>query len=496
MNDWNKDDTVRVRQALEHIHTLSDQDGVSVRGSPKRYHTVLKRDLGCTLNKLLKRFEVSALEYRHIKAACSPHLCCVCKFRFCLDKSACDRCWEAADRTERSRLKLEKRARTNMKRYGRSNYFEGSEGVAAVKEHTFKKYGVTNVMHNPDTRSRFDSAIANRDWIEMARKAKRTSQRRYGVDHWSQRPEKMEEMQQRMLDRHGVSNVMHKKSVRRRWEASMQEIDWKAVYDTKVVATVRKKYGVDNIFQDVERIEQARLAKTGCLGPWSEGAKKRYAEKTGFDHPLRNPEIKAQVQATYRNKTGYNNPFQNPEVLQTHPGHVRKTVTRPEKICGRNNVLQGYEPIVVDILQNTQWVDCIYTGAKVPSVRYEVNGIEHVYHPDLGVRKVNGARFLIEVKSTWTLFGKDDSLWWNLTKFYATKRAGYDLVLALLTGAELLLVKNPYSILRSAYVSGADERSTLRLLRGHERTTRIELDRRYVRDVQRQSREAHHSSIR
>lgn len=455
MNNWNQTDTARVRRALERVHTLSQRDGLSVRGSPKRYEEVLKRDLADTFKRVHRRFGVTSLEYKHLKAAASPCLCCVCKFRFCLKSSACDRCWEAADKAERIKLRLQRTAKTNVARYGRANYFEGQAGIDAVKRHTLEKHGVTNVMHDPEIRRHYDKAQRGVDFIARARAGKRTNQRRYGVDHWSQRPELMERMQSKLLETHGVTNVMHLKKVRRRWEKSMSRIDWKAVYDEKVVPTVQKRFGVDNIFQDVERIEAARLEKTGCVGPWSEGAKKRYAKKTGFDHPLRNPEIRDAAAKTALS---------------------RKVPISPKKIIGSTRVSQGYEPQVISFLQGSKNVSEIYTGKLVPRIRWnDDQGKEHYYFPDLLITMSSGKKKLVEVKSTWTLMGNEGFFRANLLKFYAVKKTiNYPFHLALVHRDRLFIVTQPYEAMKAAYLEQGEE-AALSTLLSHPSTRRLDL---------------------
>jgi hypothetical protein len=178
-----------------------------------------------------------------------------------------------------------------MKKYGRRNVFAGPEGVRMVRKSVKKKYGVTNVMYVDEIRKRTAEWQKDlRRVLDASRKSRETMISRHGVEHWTQSPELISQFRDKMTAVHGVTNVMHIPKVRKKWQRSMNERDHNEVYQ-KASRTLESRTGFKNAFQDVENIKEKRFKKTGCYGPWGEQTKARYRDKTGYDYPYQNPEI-------------------------------------------------------------------------------------------------------------------------------------------------------------------------------------------------------------
>ncbi len=101
-------------------------------------------------------------------------------------------------------------------------------------------------------------------------------------------------------------------------------------------------------------------------------------------------------------------------------GYRRKTYISSS---GKEYVCQGYEPHALKILIEDMQIkeENIITGTiNVPKIKYiGTDKKEHVHYPDI---YINNQNKLIEVKSTWTIEKKNDSLF---AKQASAKEQGY-----------------------------------------------------------------------
>jgi hypothetical protein len=102
----------------------------------------------------------------------------------------------------------EKRANTNIEKYGVANLFEDSE---RIQDSVHKKYGVHNVNHLAEVRDKIKQTNINRYGgnapiasVEVKEKMKQTSQQKYGTDYPTQSPQIKYQQQQTMIDRYGA----------------------------------------------------------------------------------------------------------------------------------------------------------------------------------------------------------------------------------------------------------------------------------------------------
>lgn len=73
-----------------------------------------------------------------------------------------------------------------------------------------------------------------------------------------------------------------------------------------------------------------------------------------------------------------------------------------KKISFRGNIIyvQGYEPYLLSMLEDTEYSVEVFSSGKVPITTYELNSITHRHFPDIFIESNN---LLIEVKSMYTL---------------------------------------------------------------------------------------------
>lgn len=116
--------------------------------------------------------------------------------------------------------------------------------------------------------------------------------------------------------------------------------------------------------------------------------------------------------------------WRNPQNVETHlkKSFMYKDYTLPS---GSIVKLQGYEPIVLDILLNEFVEDDIIVGVKnihncIGKITYILNDSVHSYYPDFYIKSINK---IIEVKSKWTYEKHEEK---NLAKEAACKKLGLD----------------------------------------------------------------------
>ena len=103
---------------------------------------------------------------------------------------------------------VERREKTSLKKYGRSNYFKGEEGKKAVQEANIKKYGVSYTNNenwkkkkqkeNYKLKTGYDNPSQN---PEIKKKKEETSLKHFGVKYHTQTEEYKNRMRKCMIDR-------------------------------------------------------------------------------------------------------------------------------------------------------------------------------------------------------------------------------------------------------------------------------------------------------
>lgn len=218
-------------------------------------------------------------------------------------------------------------------------------------------------------------------------------------------------------------------------------------------ATNLEKYGVINPFESEEiksKIKQHYLDKYGCeygvqCKEIHDKIKKVTFERYGVEFPFQSQNIIDKGKKTFLIKYGVDNPSKNKEILEKikkvnlERFGVEHSIQDPvifnKILCsnfkkkeyifpsGNKCLVQGYEPLALDILINDMNIsenDIITGSVNVPTIWYDYNNKKCRYYTDIYLSEFNTC---IEVKSTWT-FKKDYDK--NRIKFLKTKELGYN----------------------------------------------------------------------
>ncbi len=202
--------------------------------------------------------------------------------------------------------------------------------------------------------------------------------------------------------------------------------------------TSLRKYGVANISQSssIKRKKKKTCLKKYGTDNYSKSEEFRASQSLNKESWL------AKCVATSMDRYGTQWPIQNAKLFATWRHYLTKQVVLQN---GKSIECQGYEPKVIAWLDSRSDISKIYVGTSLPAIPYfDKLGDPHVYHPDIGVRKSNGRRILIEVKSDYTL---RLALQIGLQKFKAATAfctsKGRDYYVVVVLRGTLHWVKNP-----------------------------------------------------
>ena len=261
---------------------------------------------------------------------------------------------------------------TMLEKYGVDNPSKVKEFRDKVKAASLKKYG---------TEYSFQAE-------EVKDKIKNTMLEKYGVEHASQNPEILRKQQNTMIERYGYKSPM--------------QCDF---FREKAKKTNLEKYGDEwNL-----GCEELRLK-----------GKKTMKEKYGVEHSMQNKVLQEKAKKTNLEKYGVTNVMQCARIAKKHElsGHNHKIYTWK---TGEKVYLQGYEPIVLQELENNGYCfnDIKTDKTDMPEIWYEYEGKKHRYYPDFYIPEEN---LIIEVKSEWTMLKEFNK---NLHKFSTVKKYGF-----------------------------------------------------------------------
>lgn len=279
------------------------------------------------------------------------------------------------------------------------------------------------------------------------KKRKETSIRIYGVEHHFQAPEALRKRDETSLKRYGVTHAMKLKefSEKKRLSELTNKGSLRTGFDKRREWLI-KNLGVENVFQ-LEEVKKklwvTMWKKYGGHYSKNEEWKEDYKDKTGYDHPRRDPQVeekrvrtciirygtvsasnleetKKKVLETNKIKFGASHPFQNSnfyESFSRRSKYLFKDFVFPS---GRIIRVQGYEPeIIQELLDSGYCEDDIKTGIDCPEIWYNFNNKRRRYYPDIFIPKEN---LVIEVKSDYTFVNQYE---YNIAKREATKAAGF-----------------------------------------------------------------------
>lgn len=241
----------------------------------------------------------------------------------------------------------------------------------------------------------------------------------------------------------------------------VEEANLAEVIKKKKVKTFLQNYGVANPSQaDSVKIrkENTSLHKFGVTHwtkdgamwkekglPWNAKtlakARKTYKERTGYDNPFNNPEVRSRIKQTCELKYGASNPG------NMFNGAKRYVVTDS---FGTRHRVQGYERYAVAYFSTVKNVKRIVTKAKnIPRVPYTgLQSQKRQYYPDLMIH-TEANTHIVEVKSCWTLaLGFDNNMKkWKAASLYCEKRGWLFWVMVFFEDGTFVKVKSPKSIL-------------------------------------------------
>lgn len=244
----------------------------------------------------------------------------------------------------------------------------------------------------------------NKDFQE---KKKITFIKNYGVDNPSKSEKIKEKKKETCLSNHGVTNGLKlrdkvKNGMRKKYnvEHPMQSKDIK----DKMYLDLISKYCVDN----VSKLEEVKRKKEEtCF------------KNHGVINPSQNKDISRRQIIKYKEnymiKYGFEHPMQRKEIFD-------KMMLSSYKIIYYNDELfsQGtYELDFLNYCEVNNIIDMISNG---PSIEYEINDKNHVYHSDFYIEKLN---LIIEIKSSYTY---NIDLEKNLSKEKYSKIKGFNFI--------------------------------------------------------------------
>jgi len=200
----------------------------------------------------------------------------------------------------------------------------------------------------------------------------------------------------------------------------------KAAYVDTAKKTIQKKYGVDNVSQS-EEIKQKKIdtsrERYGTDYPWQtkEGkcAQKRGVfEKYGVDNISQLDSIKKQKELTSLKNWNVRNPSQYPV--------IRKRILDINGVSykfpsGKTVLIDGSESITIDYLLESGYLESDIKTQPNIRIKYYMGNLDHYWFPDISLN-VSGKLYVVEVKLL-DFITTYDNLSYKLT---CGKRRGYN----------------------------------------------------------------------
>lgn len=256
------------------------------------------------------------------------------------------------------------------------------------------------VKCNQDVRTVLVTAI-NSECLCKGCKTKKTWLDKYGTENINALSSKKEKAKQTCLERYGVENVAQTKWMReksRQWTSSKEFSDkLKEAWKTKTQGDIEdryekskktnlERYGVENPFCDVQKIQAAIYKKRGVINPGQ-----------SF-------EIREKVKQTCLDQYGVENPFQSPEIKEKR----KQTCLERYGMYHAPSSKYIYDNQSFDSSwELALWIYAVDHNEEIErlpiTLQYTYNGIEHTYYPDFKYKNQ-----LIEIKGD---FFKQDSEW-------------------------------------------------------------------------------------
>ena len=386
-----------VSAATKLIDTFSKRNPGSV-WSKETAHVVTKTFGRRNLNYLTEHSDRNKITGKTLYAIVNNLVCLHCN-NYLLDgragrcsSSLCSRC-NADPTLDKVFYRIERTKRTNLARYGVENVYQSEEVKDKLRKISLERYGTSNPASKD---SSLYIAKQPAHLVEKRRLAQiEKSVDRYGkgLNHWTHVPELLDRQAKRFQKQYGssVTNVMHIPKIRKKHAEVMKQMKedgvFKELYATKIVPYMLSRYGVANQFERVEHLKKARL------------------HKTGYEFPLQNPAALENYRATCLERYGAEHFMQNKNVYK-RIASTRNTMHLYEVGYRKRtySLIGSYEVFILRVLLNR------YRSTDITS-SFDLDPLENHngqrYYPDFYVRSVDK---YIEVKSIYTLFGRDNKL--------------------------------------------------------------------------------------
>ena len=309
----------------------------------------------------------------------------------------------------------------NLKKYGVEYPLQLESVKSQIKETNLEKYGCEYATQSQVVRDKTVSTCIEKYGVKTSlqleiikSQIKETNIEKYGCEYATQSQEVREKTVSTCIEKYGT-------------ECPLQN----SVVKIKSIETNKEKYGVcyanqNNIIK--EKIRNTNIDKYGvnCVLKneiIKSQIKETNLERYGCEYATQSQEVREKIKNTCLEKYGVEYPQQNSEISEktSKNAYKLKSYTFPS---GNIIQVQGYEPFGLDELIHTEQInesDVVTKRTEVPTIWYEdSNGKKHRYFVDMFIPS---QKRCIEIKSTWTMEKKRDSVF---EKQQAMKNAGYE----------------------------------------------------------------------
>lgn len=249
-----------------------------------------------------------------------------------------------------------------------------------------------------------------------------------------------------MLERYGVESPMQHKEFKDRYSINSMlnhGVDWVSkdpVVKRKIKETWANKENLeeinekryDNYKKSIrDKYDDISLNSVFSLDHVKDKIKKTLKYNYNVDYPLQSKEIYNRMIKTNLERYGYENVMQNDDVQKKH-FLSSVSLKEYELPSGKVIKIQGYGDRALDELLVTHHEDNLSIEFDCPKIKYQVDGIDHYYRPDIYIKSSN---MIIEVKSLWFFDIDFDK---NVCKYQAAIDQGYDMEFWIYDNDELI----------------------------------------------------------
>lgn len=341
---------------------------------------------------ILAKCDKKIAKLQKFRARISPHLLAGVLF----PKAKCPYCSSPIRFVSKSMTSGCSTICTNQLRYGVDNPSQTEEVKSKIKE-TFSKYKGGHPQRDPEVIARKEQTCLDRYGVTSLlssndfRLNKSTMLKKYGVEYPLQNKSILKASRKTNLERYGTTSPS--KSEKIKAKTRQTNLDKYGVEGTSQDPTIRElqletlisRYGVDNPFKNPDVIAK-------CIA----------TSKRNHDgmHHTQHPDVLAKIRKTHLAKYGVTHPMKNIDYfLKVQLNSFNKV--KSGNIGRRKFLYQGYEDVVFKALVSVYGSKDIFTqfDKKFDHTANQLTGTT----PDLFIKSINT---YVEVKSTWTLFGK------------------------------------------------------------------------------------------